>query len=277
MTDIIIKTKVNQNSKLRIKPIIKIYKKRISTKHVGYWRELSNGFKHGKVRKYFRVGNIESSIKKKGTYVNGKRDGDWEEYYQKDPILDLSINKFIHGQLYRMYSYVNGKLHGKYEQYNIIGTIRVSGYYINGKKNGMWLEYLPDKLTIEYKYDNDQITMTKKYKNDICVYHTYMQNETLWYQRGFAITNNKQVKIHEGNIISGLKHGYWCEWFPSGKIKCEGHYINGYNDGLWKYYFQNGSLRCQGYYVIKNNLCKKSGEWEYYHNNGSIHDVRTYD
>ena len=95
-------------------------------------------FYSGKIIKYYDDGTL-SKVEFKGSYLNGEKDGVWEEYYDN-------------GQTKSKYSYINGKpVDGIYSDYHKNGQLKSKGSYLNGEKNGVWEEYYKDG-NLEYTY-----------------------------------------------------------------------------------------------------------------------------
>lgn len=127
-----------------------------------------------------------------GTYVAGKREGVWAEYYTNG--LVKTVTSYVHGekeglymemnnsgQMTKRFYYHNGLRHGDYKEYNytnlkeeriyrhgkIEGTVKIyydnlklmeEGNYKNGVRDGVSKWYDQDgKLSIEYEYKNGEL------------------------------------------------------------------------------------------------------------------------
>jgi antitoxin component YwqK of YwqJK toxin-antitoxin module len=66
---------------------------------------------------------------------------------------------FPKGEIHSVYSILDGLLNGKIQQYNLDGTLRLTGYYSNGKKDGIWTYF--DK--------EGNVSLIQKYKDDILI------------------------------------------------------------------------------------------------------------
>lgn len=81
---------------------------------------------------------------KKEERLNGGRRACYE-YYDKEktkPKIESYINR------------ISNELDGIYREWNEAGRIRLNGYYLNGKKEGDWIEYFPEgwkKSTTSWK------------------------------------------------------------------------------------------------------------------------------
>lgn len=83
----------------------------------------------------------DSTIQEKVTYVKGRKQGDWLQYYQN-------------GKISLKTTYLKDKLDGKFEVWYENGAIEFSGQYKNDARDGKWLIFNKDgsvKYKIEYK------------------------------------------------------------------------------------------------------------------------------
>jgi antitoxin component YwqK of YwqJK toxin-antitoxin module len=69
-----------------------------------------------------------------GSYVNGKKEGVWKQYYN--------------GQLYYEGSYIEGQPDGQQVYYWDNGKVKEKGNYIAGKKEGDWVMFDYEGLKI---------------------------------------------------------------------------------------------------------------------------------
>lgn len=78
----------------------------------------------------------------KGRFVEGKKNGYWEEYYYD-------------GELKNKGKYINDKLEGIWKQYYYNGVLKNKGNYVDGYKVGIWEEYYEDgQLHFSVNYIN---------------------------------------------------------------------------------------------------------------------------
>ena len=78
----------------------------------------------GIYHEYYQNGNI----KLRGSYKNGKRDGDWSYFYEN-------------GKLWSMGEYTEGIRNGLSNVYYETGVLRMEGNYRNNKRSGPWKFY----------------------------------------------------------------------------------------------------------------------------------------
>jgi len=98
------------------------------------------GEKHGYWEFYYHPCG---QLFRKGRYVNGNREGCWEEYYRS-------------GQLSRKGNYVNDKRDGYWEDYCFNGQLMWKGHWVNGNRDGYW----------EWYFSNGQLSSKGHYVND---------------------------------------------------------------------------------------------------------------
>jgi antitoxin component YwqK of YwqJK toxin-antitoxin module len=76
---------------------------------------------------YYLYNRHDHKLNEKGTYVNGRKNGPFETYYN--------------GKILQKGTYVNGEKNGEYKTYRIDGKILEKGTYVNGEKNGLFITY----------------------------------------------------------------------------------------------------------------------------------------
>jgi antitoxin component YwqK of YwqJK toxin-antitoxin module len=91
---------------------------------------------------------ISRHLEKTGLFLNGKMEGTWKAYYAD-------------GTLQQIENFKHDVLDGPYESFNPNGTSLIKGNYINGKREGMWMER---EGLEEITYVNDVVTKRKKNK-----------------------------------------------------------------------------------------------------------------
>ena len=140
------------------------------------------------------------------------------------------------GKVYEDYSngdrkmegyYLNGKMNGVFVEWHENGDKKSEIYYANGKKDGnysIWYEngeidetgnYSLSKLEGELSrwYENGEKKSTENYSNDVL-----NGNATYWYADG-----KKQKEI---SYLNGKKDGDFIEWYENGEKKAEITYSN---------------------------------------------------
>jgi antitoxin component YwqK of YwqJK toxin-antitoxin module len=104
---------------------------------------------------------------------------------------------------------------------------------------------------IKYTYNNE----IKKEENlDDGLHKTYFDN-------------NRRKLRYEFNILKGVKHGSYIEYFVNGHIKINANYENGKLDGFHKEYYEKGGLKYESNY--SNGV--QFGETKSYYDNGNVY------
>ena len=141
-------------------------------------------------------------------------------------------------------SFKEGVANGKYNEWNANGSIRITGVYLNGLKDGQWKEryFISDQDFQLYEYKNGK-------KNGKFI--EYLSEGT---------------KVIEGNYKDGQKEGLWEYYFENGKLDMAGHFKNDSQNDHWQYWYPNGQL----YYEGEFDLGKKQGLWQFNYNDGKL-------
>jgi len=133
---------------------------------------------------------------------------------------------------------INEEKHGYYKSFNIDGTPKYEGNYIEGKKEGKWIYRKKDSYH-EKEYINDTLNgFTKEIHND----------GTILY----------------GNYENGLESGLWI-WIRNGALDQVVNYKNGKYDGLGYAVFSNGQIRSRKYFEMDSVI----SEVEYWDKSGN--------
>ena len=172
-------------------------------------------------------------------------------------VLLLQTMTFVHGQNKRD---ANGKRHGKWvytgkmkPEYGYDKNTTVEeGYYVHGRKEGVWIKYYADGKTPKIKgnYNNNR-----------------PQGD---YNRYF-----KEGKLKErGSFAKDQYKGELIRYHANGIIAYRGNYNNeGIESGLVQYFHENGNVALE--YTVKNG--KLSGELKRYYEDGALKEKLTFD
>lgn len=159
------------------------------------WNEDSQGLKHGVYISYFEDGDREMY----GNYVHGKLNG--QVIITSRPAFNDGIETITY------VNYKNGVLDGLYKEETKQGNILTKGVCVNGKKEGYWQEYehyLYKKGTIKGNYINGQrngewlntYVDTRTYepakKGD---YSLDKDNFTIRFKQGYKTIFNKDIIV----------------------------------------------------------------------------------
>ena len=141
-------------------------------------------------------------------------------------------------------SFKAGTPNGQYKEWNANGSIRITGLYSNGLKDGQWTEryFVADQDFQHYEYKNGK-------KNGKFI--EYLSDGT---------------KVIEGNYKEGQKEGPWEYYFENGKMDMNGHFKSNLQNGHWQYWYPNGQL----YYEGEFELGEKQGIWNFNYNDGQL-------
>jgi antitoxin component YwqK of YwqJK toxin-antitoxin module len=143
----------------------------------------------------------------------------------------------------------------------IVDGVQINQYTLNGKKDGLWVEFEKNKITsrIEYKnglwggvyqtfYLNGQIQYDGQTKDG--------ELDGLWkmyHQNG----NLKEI----GSYVDSSPVGIWKTYYPfnnqfenNNLLSSIGNYINGKVDGLWVDYFMNGKVAGKTIYDMSKKI-----------------------
>lgn len=224
--------------------IIDLYKEYFDNGEVRLIGGLNKGKKSGIYREYDREGNLvrayiykldtllsegmllaggiftdewinyypDGTIKSKGSFNNGLKDGKWIYYYPdgkkeqegkfKENVLNGSwVWYYSNGQIKKTEQFNRkGLLEGELIEYDSLGNEITKGEYYNGLQEGSWFYHVGDF---------------------------------------------KEV----GSFIGGAKDGQWIHYYQNGKIAFRGNYSDGEAKGKHYYYHQNGIKKKIGKYA----------------------------
>ena len=181
--------------------------------------------------------NIETYKNFSRRYKIVEKNGKGKEYL-------INTNKVIF-----VGEYLNGKRNGKCEEYYNNGILKFEGEYLNGKistgkkydTNGNIILELKDGFGKEY-YNNGILKFKGEYINDKRLNgqgYDYFGNENFCIKNGKGKVRelNYYGKLEfEGEYINGLKNGKGKEYDTYGNLIYEGEYLNGKRDGKGKEY-----------------------------------------
>ena len=218
----------------------------------GYWKtySLNGAIKSEGNRKNFQLDSIWKFYNEQGqlafefSYKEGKKNGLKKTFDTKEKFLLTSENfendvKQGNTVIYYNPTAASGKS----------GKIKQTIPFVNGKEEGVGLEYAPDSIII---------TITE-------------------YKMGF-IQKEEKINRRDGK---NLKQGIWKEFYPNGALKQEVNYSDDKMNGYLKEYSSTGSLLNTSKYLhgaLQTNvpeLAKLDVKTEYF-DNGHVKFTRTY-
>jgi len=223
-------TKVNNNSETYYnnvetfdkynQKIITIYHTINGKSDIGVTGQIDNEMNFGTVEIGYKRETIycKDNIIKEINYDNNVRDGPLREWY-------------------------NGEKH----------TLRCEGYFVDGKKHGVWREWYNTQREINEKHTED----IPKEKWLRCACRHTLKYEGYYVdgkENGFWIEwyNNVHHTLESaGHFVDGKENGLWTDWYNDDKqsIDSEGHYVDGEQHGHWIEYDLDGNVTFDGEYV----------------------------
>ena len=172
------------------------------------------------------------------------------------------------------------------------------GSYSMGKKTGLWIWNLKDKMGLEMKgtFSNDLQEGKWEYYFSTGAL-SYLANYKNGLRNGEWIYFYKDSTLfRQGKYLNDLKEGTWKTWHEDGTLLMEGNYEKGKEQGAWKAFWENGRLKNKSFFdegylkgtwlsysptgilllegEYKNG--QKVGAWEEYYNNGRLKEESRY-
>lgn len=201
------------------------------------------GYKQGNLTKAEKINRYDNGGNKRGTwmlfhpngqlaeegnFMNNKRNGIFKFYDRK-------------GDLLRLEKYRDGELVTDTEEAVVLdlrntyyhdGSIRSSGGYVDGKKEGTHRIYNPDGT----------LSGGELYKGGIKVGEGLVDAQGR-YQGQWKLYHDSGELRAEGAYENSNRTGDWIFYHKNGKVEHRGKYVNGLPHGLWKWFYENGNLR----------------------------------
>ncbi len=149
----------------------------------------------------------------------------------------------------------------------------IIGKYINGKKEGKWIEYNNDgSIHSILHYEDDKLDgeCIEYYPNgNISTKCMYVDNKK--FGKYIKYYENGNIKI-EQNYFFNVLNGKSIIYYPNGNIMIIEYYKNNHLNGKYIYYYPNGNISEITYYKDNN----KNGEYKEYYLNGNIKIKQNY-
>ncbi|MCA1761462.1 MAG: toxin-antitoxin system YwqK family antitoxin [Cryomorphaceae bacterium] len=251
--------------------------------------QFENDVKVGTSKIYFPTGELKKTI----PYENGKENGKGFEYERDGRIITLL--EYEDGFL-RKADRVNrfddrNKKRGTWIDFHPNGQLALEGYYMNGKKNGIFKKFDRDGNLISLeKYRDGELVVDSEESVILDLRSTYYPNGKVKSTGGYvdgvkegvhrlydedgsistAITYEKGQKTGEGIVDKkGDLEGEWKLYYPTGELMAEGTFKNSSREGDWIFYFRNGNVESRGKY--SEGL--PQGEWRWYYPDKSLRRV----
>jgi antitoxin component YwqK of YwqJK toxin-antitoxin module len=200
-----------------------------------------NDLKNGIFKTYDKEGNLLSLEK----YRNGELVVDTEEAV----ILDLRNTYYPDGTVKSSGGYVDGKKEGTHRFYDEEGNVINTIVYHRGERTAEGIVDTKGDFQGDWKlfYDTGELKAEGSYEN------SKRNGEWIFYHK------NGEVE-HRGKYVEGLPNGKWTWYFDNGKLRREEFYRRGKEDGASVEYDIEGNVITQGEYIAGY----KEGEWFYH-------------
>jgi antitoxin component YwqK of YwqJK toxin-antitoxin module len=169
----------------------------------------AEGNYQGPWKLFFPTGELRAE----GSYVDGKREGDWTFYFKAGKWVWFYENS----ALWREEYYRKGKEDGPSVEYNREGGVIEQGEFIDGLRTGAWIEQVGDHKQTGSYIDGERT------------------GEWL-----HSFDNGKTSFV--GEYLNGIPIGKHKYYYVNGTLKEEGKYKGGVKEGDWKYYDEEGNL-----------------------------------
>jgi antitoxin component YwqK of YwqJK toxin-antitoxin module len=184
----------------------------------------SRGKKRGIWINYHRIGIIAEE----GTYMNDKKNGIFKYYDRKGELIGLE--KYRDGEL--VVDTEESIVLDLKSTYFENGTVRSTGGYVDGKKEGTHRTYNED----------GSVSTGEVYKGGLKVGEGLVDAQG-GYQGSWKLYYPTGELKAEGAYENSNRTGDWIFYHPTGKIEHKAKYLNGLPHGPWKWYYENGVLR----------------------------------
>ena len=182
-------------------------------------------------------------------------------------------------------------IEGLYEEFRINGSLRASGTFRSGKKEGSFVTYHQNgaiSSLIEYKdglkdgaaevfFPNGSIRQESSFRTDlldgeVCLYYPNGELERVAYFESDLIERAILEYYPSGQLkeetphLNGKPHGTVLGYYKDGRLKSQHQYQQGKPFGTTEHYYPDGQLRTRFHY--QNGV--PEGLMEVYHDNGQL-------
>ena len=205
-------------------------------------------YEDGYLRRADKINRYDNLGKKRGPWIDFHPNGlmAMEGYFMND--LKNGIFKYYDkkGNLITLEKYRDGNIVIDSEESIILdirntyypdGTVKSSGGYVDGKKEGTHRIYDKDGNIISGEVYKMGVKMAEG-----------IVDQTGDYQGEWEIFYEGGELRAKGDYENSLRSGDWVFYHKNGKIESEGKYVEGLPQGQWKWYYSNGNSRRKDYY-----------------------------
>ena len=217
-----------------------------------------NGKRDGRYQEFYERNH---RLKCEVEYRNGNRDGRYQEFYEENQKLKLEVeykDGLKEGPLRKYFPlkdtvseeifYENGERHGPYKKYYPNSQLSEDATFLDGKKEGPDKFYNGDGVLIaELSYKNDkQDGLTKTYDDKGILLRE------AYFKEGQLDGGSKfyenGILVLEKTYEKGMNTGFAWEYFPNGKRKKEIIMRDNKQEGITRTYNDKGDLLTEAHY-----------------------------
>ena len=186
---------------------------------------MAGNYNYGEMNGLWKVYDLNGQLRKKFSYKNNHREGEWVEYVQDCTNYDQEAKEHV-GTILNKFNYVNGELDGTCESFgeNVEYYVKCDKQYdVKSEKNDscVAISFIPFRLIENFKNGKLQ-GETKKFDkdNNLVLECNYEQDELNgeWFKKN-------EGYYEKGSYKNGLKTGKWTYYTLDNKLFSEEEYI----------------------------------------------------
>ena len=241
--------------------------------------EYLDGERHGHWVERDQDGNV-----REGPYVDGKRHGAWvlrfadgvvdEGLYKDGEIHGRWVGRFANGRKWDR-EYAQGTHHGLSVSSNAQGQILDQGHYVDGQKQGHWVEN--NRPDLGFRFEGPHVDGERhghwiiRAPHGIVSEGSYVEGKRQgrWVEREDEDETGYGY-VSSGPYVAGNRHGHWVTRYSSGET-AEGPWVDGERTGHWVHRSADGTT-WEGMVVDR----KRHGRWVKRNADGEVIRVITH-
>lgn len=216
----------------------------------------------GELVKHYKNGSLKYKI----SYLNGQRNGSFQEFYENQAPLrtghfrrdkrdSIWTRYYANGNLESVVGYKGDSMNGACTSYYENGKLETKGEYRRGKQHGRWDFYDSVGRWVnggEFEHGKPIFRITEDPTQDKEI-------------NARGIYPNGQLKALSPRK-EGKPHGDWIGYYENGQVRRKVHFENGVAQGKVEYFYENGSMKSFHHRVDG----KRDGESKTYYENGKL-------
>jgi len=192
-----------------------------------------NGAKDGLITLFNESGAINTEI----TYVNGSPNGLAKVYYEN-------------GKLSGTIQFKEGNFHGEYIEFYEDGIIKSKSILENNRYHGLSITYYPSgKTKMEVNFVENKLSgIGKSYyeTGELESKSSFVDDMRVGEHNSFYKSGKLKDKV---NYLNDKQEGEWKEYYESGKLKAKCVYSSGKITGTYKEYYENAAVKLEVDYI----------------------------